>query len=66
MSQATGIVETTVQSDDILAKLYRPANDKVYPGIIVLGGSGGGLSWSDGMARKVRLKINDSYKEKTQ
>ena len=53
MCTGNEIVETTVQSDGILGKLYRPADDKTYPGIIVLGGSGGGLGWSDEMAGRL-------------
>ena len=53
MCTGNEIIETTVQSDGIFGKLYRPADDKTYPGIIVLGGSGGGFGWSGEMASRI-------------
>ena len=47
------ITEHDIDSDGICGKLFRPSNHDVRPGIIVLGGSGGGLGWSDGMAHKL-------------
>jgi len=45
--------ESKVESNGIHGKLFRPSGYKRYPGIIVLGGSGGGLEWSDSFALRL-------------
>jgi dienelactone hydrolase len=47
------IIETSIRADGIVGKLYRPTDDKTYPGVIVLGGSGGGFGWSGEMAARL-------------
>jgi dienelactone hydrolase len=47
------IVEQYVDAQGIYGKLFRPSDHSVRPGIIVLGGSGGGLGWSEGMAQEL-------------
>jgi len=53
MRTGNEITETDVQSDGIVGKLYRPVDKKVCPGIIVLGGSGGGFSWPTEMGARL-------------
>ncbi len=50
MSHGSAIIQTEVRSDGILGKLYRPADNRVHAGVVVLGGSGGALGWSADMA----------------
>ena len=47
------IVASDIDSHGLYGKLFRPVNHRMPPGIIVLGGSGGGLGWSEGMASQL-------------
>ena len=47
------ITENDIDSNGIRGKLFRPSDHEVRPGIIVLGGSGGGLGWADGVAHNL-------------
>lgn len=47
------IAEQHINYHGICGKLFRPSDDCLRPGIIVLGGSGGGLGWSEGVAQKI-------------
>lgn len=47
------ILETDVQSDGIVGRLYRPSDQVCRGTILVLGGSGGGVAWSAEMAAKL-------------
>lgn len=53
MANDNAITEHAIDSHGIYGKLFRPSDHVVHPGIIVLGGSGGGLGWSEGMAQKL-------------
>lgn len=52
------ITESKVESNGIHGKLFRPSDDICRPGIIILGGSGGGLGWSDNFALRL---ANEGY-----
>lgn len=52
------ITEFKVESNGIHGILFRPSDHKRRPGIIVLGGSGGGLGWSDSFALRL---ANEGY-----
>jgi len=56
MTTNNTVTEIDVESHGILGKLYRPATNIIHPGIIVVGGSGGGLSWSDEVANRLAGK----------
>jgi len=47
------ITENDIDSNGIRGKLFRPSDHEVRPGIIVLGGSGGGLGWAEEAAHKL-------------
>jgi dienelactone hydrolase len=47
------IVANDVVSDRMVGRLYLPAREGHYPGIVVLGGSGGGLNWSAEVATEL-------------
>ena len=53
MTIDNSIIEHSIDSHGIYGKLFQPSDHDVRPGIIVLGGSGGGLGWSEGMAHKL-------------
>ncbi|MBN1363043.1 MAG: hypothetical protein JW993_20760 [Sedimentisphaerales bacterium] len=42
-----------INADGIHGRLFRSADRSLRSGIVVLGGSGGGLGWSEGMARRL-------------
>jgi dienelactone hydrolase len=52
------ITESKIESNGIHGKLFRPSDYKRRPGIIILGGSGGGLEWSDSFALRL---ANEGY-----
>lgn len=58
MTKDISLAEYDVNSDGIYGKFFRPSDHYLRPGIIVLGGSGGGLGWSEGMAQKI---ANEGY-----
>lgn len=39
-----------VEAEGLVAKLYLPAGEGPHPGVLVLGGSGGGIGWQEGTA----------------
>lgn len=53
MTSENPIAEYEVSSNGIRGKLLAPSQGGVRPAIIVLGGSGGGLGWSEGVAGKL-------------
>ena len=42
----TRIVTQDLVSSGIVGRVHLPARDGQYPGVVVLGGSGGGVNWS--------------------
>ena len=50
MEHDNAIINRDVRSKAIYGKLFRPSSHERLPGIIVLGGSGGGLRWSYSIA----------------
>lgn len=47
------IAVSNIDTHGICGKLFGPSDHDVRPGIVVLGGSGGGLGWSEAMAQKL-------------
>jgi dienelactone hydrolase len=53
MSKDCQIITDDVVSNRMVGRLHLPARDGQYPGVVVLGGSGGGLSWSAEVAAEL-------------
>ena len=53
MANPGKITEIDVGSDGVFGKLYQPGDGEVHRGLLVVGGSGGGLGWSQDVARRL-------------
>jgi dienelactone hydrolase len=47
---ARGVQVSDVREEGLVGKFFRPQGNGPHPGLLVVGGSGGGLAWSEEMA----------------